>query len=275
MFERLPASRRQYILLLLGAVIAGMCVSAMVTALIVEDEDRRVEAAADPAPRFATVRDVARGPAKFFRREVSIAGEVAEVLGPHAVVLGGNELDGGDSLLVVSRRPFTTPGARHGRRAVLENDLVNVAGELRLFAAEDLERRLGITLGDGLARFEGDAVLVADHLAVTPRLLDLHDRVSIDQIIARPRGYIGKLVSIRGHVTDVVRGEAFVVDDKLLVLAGGLTAGAIAAGDEVGVVGGVRQIDPDQLPARGNVDEKLFGELARAPVIVAQAIERP
>lgn len=243
---------------------------AIVAALVLDGDD---EASAGPPPRFATVTDLVRQPAKFFRREVGVSGEVAEVLGPRALVLGGEEFEGGESLLVIGRERFSTPGARRHQRALLENDLVDVAGTLRVFDRQDLQKRLGVRLADRLQRFEGEPVLVVEEILVTPRLLNLHDPVAIDQIATRPRAYIGKLVSVQGRVTDVVRGEAFVLDDKLLVLAGALRAGAIQKGQTLRVLGGVRRLDPDQRPERGNIDEQLFGELARTPAIVAQSIE--
>ena len=271
-FERRPRSERRYVLLLVGAVIAGLCVGAIVAALVVDRDDD--EAAAGPPPRFASVSDLVREPARFLRREVGVSGEVAEVLGPRALVLGGEEFEGGDSLLVVGREPFTTPGARRHQRALVENDLVDVAGTLRIFKRDQLQRRLGVTLEDRLERFEGEPVLVVEEILVNPRLLDLHDRVPIDRIVARPRAYTGKLVSVEGRVTDVIRGEALVLDDKLLVLAAALRANSIEKGQRITVLGGVRRLDPDQLPGRGNIDERLFDELASTPAIVARSIER-
>ncbi len=269
--ERQSRLERRTVLLIVGAVITGVFVGAIAAGLVAEDDD---EAAAGAPPRFASVSDLARRPADFFRREVGVSGEVAEVLGPRALVLGGEEFEGGDSLLVVGREPFATPGARRHQRALLENDLVDVAGTLRIFDREQVQKRLGVTLANRLERFEGEPVLVVEEILVTQRLLDLHDSVPIDWIITRPRAYIGKLVALSGTVTDVIRGEAFVLDDKLLVLAGALRANSIERGQRLAVVGGVRRLDSDQLPQRGNIDEQLFGELARAPTIVAQSIER-
>lgn len=267
--ERRHARGRPYALLLLGAVSAGLCIGGVAVALVLDRDD---EATAGPPPRFATVSDLVRQPAKFFRREVGVSGEVAEVLGPRALVLGGEEFEGGDSLLVVGRQRLAALGARRHQRALLENDLVNVAGTLLLFDMQKLQKRLGVTLDDRLQRFQGEPVLVVEEILVTPRLLDLHDPAAIDQIVASPRAYIGKLVSVHGRVTDVIRGEAFVLDGKLLVLAGALRANAIEKGQALTVVGGVRRLDSDQLPQRGTIDEHLFGELSRTPAIVAHSI---
>ncbi len=80
-------------------------------------------------------------------------------------------------------------------------------------------------------------------------------------------------MSIEERVTDVIRGEALVLDGGLLVLAGALKSDSVQDGDTVRVRGAVRRLDPDQLPQRGNLDEALFGELITAPVIAARSID--
>lgn len=53
-------------------------------------------------------------------------------------------------------------------------------------------------------------------------------------------------MSIEERVTDVIRGEALVLDGGLLVLAGALKSDSVQDGDTVRVRGAVRRLDPDQ-----------------------------
>ncbi len=46
--------------------------------------------------------------------------------------------------MVVGAEPFTLLGARELKRAVLETDLVQVVGTLKVFDKEELEKRLGL-----------------------------------------------------------------------------------------------------------------------------------
>lgn len=269
-FARQPPERRQFLLLLLGEVIAGLCAGAIVGALVL---DRDEEASADPRSRLATVSQIATQPTRYFGRSVSLSSEVAEVLGPRALLVGGSEFEGGDSLLVVGAEPFAVPGARELERAVLETDLIQAVGTLRVFDKEELEERLGLSLADRLERFSGDPVLVVDEVAVTPRLLSPADPTTTARILSLPRAFLGELVSVRGRVTDVIRGEALVLDGGLLVLAAALKADSVQEGDIVDVRGTVRRLDPDQRPGRGDLDEALFGELLTAPAIAARSID--
>jgi len=271
-FAQQPPRRRQSLLLGLGAVIAGLCVGAIVIAVATgSGED---EASPDRSPRFVTVSQLATQPTKYFGTEVGMTTEVAEVLGARALLLGGMELQGGASLLAVGKEPFARPGARKVQRALVEGDLVQVTGTLRIFDAEELEQRFGLSPADRLKRFAGEPVMVVEEILVTPRLLIPTGQVTTEQIGDRPGAYLGDLVAVEGRVTDIVRGEALVLDGGLLVLAGGLEAGAVEAGDTVTVRGGVRRLDPDQFPGRrGGLDEDLFGELIARPALVAQSID--
>jgi hypothetical protein len=98
-------------------------------------------------------------------------------------------------------------------------------------------------------------------------------RTTTARIRPLPRTFLGKLVSVEGRVTDVIRGEALVLNDGLFVLAGALNAETVQVGDVVRVRGAVRRIDSDQLPQRGSLDEALFGELRARPALVAYSID--
>lgn len=269
-FERQPPSRRRQALLLVGAAIAGLCIGAIVASLFFGGGDD--EGAAAGSQRFATVGELVANPERWFGRQVGVSSEVAEVLGPRSLLIGGRELEGGDSLLVVGRQPFAVAGGRRLQRAIVETDLVSLAGRLQVFDERRLERRLEVGLPDRLGRFDGDPVLVLDEILITPRLLQPVGRVTPAQIVSQPRAYLGDLVAVRGRVTDLVRDEGLVLDGRLLVLAGAVRADSVKQGDVVTVRGGVRPLDPAQVPDRGSLDEQLFGELTSAPAVTAGAI---
>jgi hypothetical protein len=258
---------------LIGSIlgVAGvLLLAAVVVAVALSGGDDETEG----PPQPLSVSSVVSSPASYFRRTVGLSGEVSEVLGPRAVLLGGREFQGGDSLLVVSEEPITSPRGGEGSRPVVENDILSAVGKVRLFDRRELEDQLGAPLSKSLARFDEEPVLVARWTAVTPRLLAPRGVVPVDDIVDRPRAHIGELVSVQGRVSDVLDGGAFVLDRRLLVVGGGGEAEGLRPGDRVRLVAAVRPLDPDQAPRRGALDEQLFGELSQRPVLIADSITR-
>lgn len=257
-----------------AAIGLALALFALVAALIFAlGNDDQSEADGPQPSLLVNAAAVAEKPARWLRRDVTVAGEITDVVGPGAYVVGTPGAAAFNGLLVVSREPHGIPQAQ---RPLLENDSVQVSGEIRTFAREDLEAEFGRGIEDDLTDRNGDPVLVADQILVVPRLLPIGEPATISSILDRPRAHIGSIVSVAGRVTDVYERGALVLDRRIVVLLS-RTAGALPGrGDRIRVTGAVRPYDLDELTTRApdDVDDDLFGDLVERPAIVAYAIER-
>lgn len=259
---------------LIGLVIALFAIGVALFLLLGGDDEGGAQGAGDTRPAAsATAERIADNPARFLRRTVLTGGEISDVVGPSSYVVGAEGGLGGDGLLVVSREPRGIAG---GGRPLLENDFVQIVGEVRAFDREELERELGRGLEDDLSERNGDPVLVADQIAVVPRLLPIGEPATIGRILARPRDYIGSIVTVEGRVSAVYERGALVLDNRIVVLLTRTVDKLPRRGERVRVTGAVRPYDIDELAARtrDDVDDDLFGDLVERPAVVAYGIER-
>jgi hypothetical protein len=245
------------LLLLAAGLVAGLALNG--------DGDASGEVA-----EATPVAPLAERPESFLDRSVLVGAEVVEVLGPRAFVIGGDDFArGGRRILVVTRTPATIPGQGGTRRAVLEGDLVNVAGEVRRFDARAFEEEVGADLE---ADYDGKPAIFADSVTITPRLRPLAGDASAAEIVAAPEAFYGEWVSIEGRVTLRPSDDSFTLGDELLVLTPEGTP-APATGERVAVSGPVRRFDPDQQPVRsGRTDNEIFGDFADKPAVIAQRL---
>jgi hypothetical protein len=251
----------------LAAALATIAAIAVIATAWVDDEGA---AAPTRSEGIVTAGEVARSPASFAGRNVIVAGEVSDVLGPRAVAIGGDGFLPDDRLLVVARNPVGAPGGREAARPLLEGDLVLVDGTADVLEPADLQRELGVELSDRLDRLAGDPVVVADEVVIAPRLRELAGRRSVAAIAENPQRYLGRIVGVEGTVTRTLPGGAVMLDDAVLVLRPG-AAEAPSVGERLSVRGAVRRFDLDALRREGigDFDDRLFGDLADTPVIVA------
>lgn len=254
-----------------SAVSIGIVLAAAAAAVLLavfDDDDRDGSRSAPPVELSARV---AHTPALFYGRELALAGEVTDVLGPRTFAIGGEGFLPDDRLLVVARRPVAAPGGRPEARPILERDIVQVEGTVRVMDVARLERELGVDLPARVNAADGDPVLVADAVDVTPRLLAIGGRAPAAAIARAPGRYVGRLVSVEGRVTDVLRDGVVVLDGRVPVLLAGDRGPTLESGDTVRVRGAVRRLDLDAFRREGlgDFDDRLFGDFARAPVIVA------
>jgi hypothetical protein len=119
----------------------------------------------------------------------------------------------------------------------------------------------------------GRTAVYARELLTTPKVPAVGG-VSPSQVAARPAAFMNRHIVTRGEVTAVVGQSGFVLEDDLLVLSPRRTRPPLDRGDEVTAVGRVRKIDPDQVPRRepAEIDEELFGEVIRRPVVNARSV---
>lgn len=110
-----------------------------------------------------TVDDIADRPRDFYGRTVRTTGEVDRVLGRRAFTLGE---PGGQVLVLTARLPegIVRPVGRWP-----DDRTVHVAGTVRRFEREALERELGVELGgDAFADWTGRPAIIPRSIDLTP-----------------------------------------------------------------------------------------------------------
>ena len=118
----------------------------------------------------ATVGEIARDPAGFAGRVVTVSGEVAAVLDTRTVVLGGPRFIGADELLVVCVTSLPAVSGRRPDMPVEVNDILQVTGLVRPFELAAIEDEIGADLDDAsFQAWVSKPVLVARVYHITPR----------------------------------------------------------------------------------------------------------
>ena len=166
---------------------------------------------------------------------------------------------------------------------MLEGDAVTAAGDVRRFdisafevaAGADLRREFDSFIGDDLAAREGDPAVLADSVAFASSTTPIAEARTSEEVVERPKDFYGKIVSVDGEVTDVLRSGALILDGRLVALTGDFGQRRPREGEQVRVLGPVRPLDPDQLRGGGQdlPDDDILGDLAKRPAVVAQSIE--
>ena len=173
-----------------------------------------------------TLSDIADDPQAYFGQTVTVSGEIDEVLGMNAFVIGADDLD--DDLLIVSADPIPVAEGRMDTAPFAEGDEVRATGIVEAFRVADLEAKYGFDLDDGLfGGYDGLPVLVAarssaalSSITVTPgagtpvdvsamnsgTITDLMMIVDSDD----PTMYLDRAVELQGvEVQDVVSDKGF------------------------------------------------------------------
>lgn len=248
----------------------------------------------------ATVSAIADSPDAFFGRRVTVSGVVGERLSRRAFTIGESGI--GEEVLVVSAQ-----GSSGAATPLTESAALRVTGTVRRFDLRAIEDEIGADLDGGLfSDWRGSPVIVAsavqplDRAAARPAStgtaggdaqVDGTGRntgiagaagATIDRILDDPRAYIGRTVTVRGEVDDLVGPRAFMLedgdlffDDELLVVSAGRLPRLVEGEGEVRVTGQVRRFNraevEDELGIR--LDERPFADYEGRPVIVARSVE--
>ena len=258
---------------LIAAVIAMLAIGLLVGLWIADDDGGSGDERAVAAP--TALAAITAEPDDFMGKRVLIGAEIEEVLGPRTFVVGGaGFLPGGERILVVTDEPTTTPGGDRAGRPLLEGDLVVVSGRVERFDAEAAEEEIGAELGRDASFYEGEPAVAATAVTVTPRLRPVAGESTPRQIVDKPEPLYGKYVSVEGTVTDVLRDDAIVVNEELLVLVP-LGERTPLRSERVDITGPVRRFDPDQrLPSGRPGDANVLAPYASRPALVAEDIVR-
>ncbi len=126
--------------------------------LYVEYENR-VAIVADSVEPIATVSNINEDPEAYYGQEVSVIGDVVELVSTNVFQLDDPALLGGDTVLVVLGEGMT----------VVEGETVQVMGTVRQFNLTEVEGEMGFDLEDELfTDYEGSPAIVASSIAPAP-----------------------------------------------------------------------------------------------------------
>ena len=153
---------------------------------------------------------------------------------------------------------------------------MQVTGPVRRFALADIEREIGFDLDDALfTGWEDKPAVVATSVNPTPRTTpaNLAQPAVIPNLLENQAEFHGQRVTVSGRATQLIGPNAFILDDRLLVVARDLPAG-LQDDEVVQVTGTFSRFDREWverelgIPVQG----RGFEELRDRPVIVADTI---
>ncbi len=138
------------------------------------DAASRIGAPADQLPVDARIGQLLENPEKFMGLTVVVAGEVNDVLGPHAFTIGGEEFFPPGEVLVVSPTGFPSIPDSEKHEYLVDEDVVQVTGRLARFNREALAQEFppGALQSDALNEWAGKPVIVVTNMVSHPRARD-------------------------------------------------------------------------------------------------------
>lgn len=214
------------------------------------------------------ISDIADDPEAYLGQQVSVNGEVSEVLGPNVIRMDeDNWLDIGDDLLVVLPEGVARP-------ATLEDETnIVIEGTVRNFVLAEFERDYDFFSEPELyAEFENRPVIVADMLWLQASLSDVDDN---------PDAYLGNRVTVYGEASELVGATGFRLEDPgffagddvlVLMREEGMT---VAEDGRYYVTGTVQRFSLADAEAElgYDLDDALFGDWADRTVIIADRVQ--
>lgn len=208
--------------------------------------------------------------ANYLGRTVSIRGDVEEIAGDHAFLLGGDLLFGGEGVFIINAS---------GQSLDLiegEGTNVQVTGEVREFILDDIESEYGFDLDNNLfADYENQPVIVAQSMALSP---------DPSNISNNPEAYYFRRLAIEGNIATMLNANTMTISDEGLFGGDGILAispsEAITAGEgaKVVITGVLRPYayaDIDQehnLAWNLDFQEKIKSEYQNKPVFIIDSI---
>lgn len=190
-------------------------------------------------------------------KTVTVNGEVEEVISPKAFIIEGERFFNDPELLVlnISGSP------------IVDDSNIQVTGTVRQFLKSEVERDVGLNLAAELAaKFTDKPVLVATAFTLTPEP---------GEVAEEPAPFIGKNVTLKGKIAEVIAPNVFTLDDKELIGGKELlvvgNAGAINAGQTVRVIGSIRKLVAADLDIK--LQPRLIAEYEGKAAVIARSIE--
>ena len=173
-----------------------------------------------------SLADVTDNPDEFYGKDVTLSGLVTEVVGPNAVAIGGDELIGGDPVLIVGAQQLDriVEGLPEGEPfEVQQQDLVQASGTLREFDIAEVEEDIGYDLDDNVfGDWEGEPVVIADSFILSPQqgggttsmAQQQGVNATLPLIVDSPEEFYGQTLTVNGAVARIIDPNTFVVVDE-------------------------------------------------------------
>ncbi len=246
------------------ALLAAALLAWLVFAILDENESGGPEAG-------ASVSEIVDDPREFIGETVTVSGEIASVLSPRVLTIGGDEFVGGGELLVVASSDV--PLQEVVGDGLERDDLVQVTGEVRSFDVVEVEQAARADLADeALAAWEDRVAIVAQTLVVTPRAQDdaQNAAASAADIARNPSEFHGDMVTVRSEITEVFAPNAFVLDGEVLVVAEeNETVPDVREDQRVDVTGTVREREESPLEneLRGDVAKRMASDWSGGVIV--------
>lgn len=118
-----------------------------------------------------SLNEVVDNSSDYYGRVVIVSGEISDVMGSRAFAIGGGEFVGDPKILVVSAGALPSVADRPPEALALENDILQVTGQVQAFDLSAVENAIGYDLEDALfADWVGRPVIIASSMNLTPRL---------------------------------------------------------------------------------------------------------
>lgn len=234
--------------------------------------------------------EVANHPEVMWGRTVTISAEVADLLGPQAMVIGNDALFVGDELLVLGAAPLDALLVEPGAGPIRETGVVRVTGEVRRLDPAALASELGGGLdATMLQSYDGKAALVAGSVELDPpahpgpgdkefaSMTDGYDvGVTVYDVTEHTEEHLGETVVVSGEVEEhLLTPHVFLLGDWPLLVVSGEPHPDLFVEATAYVTGEVRRFDLAAVEAELGVDlpDERVASFAGEPVVIARAVE--
>ncbi len=282
---------------------AGMLALMLAAALLLascatEEEAEGTDGEESERPRVGvTLSDVSQNPEEFIGADVTVSGEVGDLVGPQAFTIGGEEFLGTDELLILGAEelPEIVTGVdeeflENEPEIVGTDDIVQITGTVGQLEVNALEDDFGSDIDEDLfAEYEDEPFIVAEEIFLDPRVERAGETLTtpVEDISGNPMDFVGANVETEGVVADIIEPRIFVLageladDEAALVNSGVLVVNPegnnpnLIDGENVSVDGPVRDFDIAGFEEEIGIelDEGLYSPYAGRPAIVAEDIQ--
>lgn len=256
---------------------------------------------AGPA-RAVSVADYTDNPNEFYGNRIELSGQVTELVGQNAFAIGGDEVVGGEQVIIVGAQQLDQI-VEGDEVEVTTDQTVQATGTAREFNVPEVENMIDYELDDNLfTDFEGNPALVASSAEVQVAGGETTSQgtdVSLSNIVDQPAEFFGQSVTVSGPVARIIDPTSFVVvpeetfnqqqeqgdtlydspdelaqDGVLVTTAGGRSVN-LTERQTVSITGQVQQFDQQTFENeyRGSYTGDVYAPFSERPAIVASQVQ--